>query len=267
MTRKRETKALILFAFQPTTQFLKIEMKFKLAALLFLCFIKTNAQETLVDSLDQQKFNYKPLLIPSVLIGYGFVSLNNPSLLSIDSSIQKSFDTSKSTHIDDFTMLLPAVSVYGLNLTGVKGKHNFKDRTVIFGTASILVLGSVFATKSITQRERPNGVSDDSFPSGHTAIAFMGAEFLYQEYKHISPWYGIVGYGVAATTGYLRMYNNKHWFSDVVAGAGFGILSTKIAYLMHTYLNKKLFKSNTSTSFVSPFYNGEHMGVFFVRSF
>ena len=242
-------------------------MRIKIILLVFLSFIKISAQDIAIDSVAKKNFNYKPLIIPSVFIGYGLVSLNSPSHKSIDTSIQESFDTSKSTHIDDFTMLLPAVSVYGLNLVGIEGKHNFKDRTLILGTASVLVLGSVFATKSISQRERPNGASNDSFPSGHTAIAFMGAEFLYQEYKHISPWYGIVGYGVAVTTGYLRMYNNKHWFSDVVAGAGFGILSTKIAYLMHPYLNKKLFKSTTSTSLVSPFYNSEHMGLSFVRYF
>lgn len=242
-------------------------MRIKILIFLLLSFLKVNAQDASFDSITKRKFDYRPLIIPTAFISYGLVSLDNPSLLSIDSSIQKKIDTNKRTHVDDFTMLLPALSVYGLNLVGVKGKHNFNNRSLIFGTASVIVLSSVFATKSIIQRERPNAASDDSFPSGHTAMAFMGAEFLYQEYKHISPWYGIAGYGIAATTGYLRMYNNKHWFSDVVAGAGFGIVSTKIAYLLHPYLKKKLFKSKTSTSFVSPFYNGEQTGLSFVRSF
>ena len=242
-------------------------MKIKTTLLLFFCFLQITAQDTSLDSLRHKTFNFKPLIIPSVFVGYGIVSLNSPSLISVDSAIQESFETSKRTHIDDLTMILPAASVYGLNLIGVQGKHNFKHRTLLVGTASVLVLSSVLATKAITQRERPDGSSDDSFPSGHTAISFMGAEFLYQEYKHISPWYGIVGYGLAATTGYLRLYNNKHWFSDVVAGAGFGILSTKIAYLLHPYLEKTLFKNTSETSFVSPFYNGEHLGLSFVRSF
>lgn len=242
-------------------------MKIKILLLLFLCFLKTNAQSASADSLTYKKLNYKPLIIPTVFIGYGLVNLNINSTNSIDRSIQESFDANNSTHVDDITMLLPAASVYGLNMVGIKGKHNFKDRTLIIGSASVILLSSVFAAKSITQRERPNGESNDSFPSGHTAISFMGAEFLYQEYKHISPWYGVMGYGIAATTGYLRMYNNKHWFSDVVTGAGIGILSTKIGYLLHPYLQKKLFKSTISTSFATPFYNGEHLGVSFVRSF
>lgn len=239
---------------------------FIISILVMLFLLPLQAQTTATDSITK-KFNVKPLLVPTLFMGYGFVALNNPTLLSIDTNIQTSFDTTKSTKADDITMLLPAASVYGLNWAGIKGKHNFKDRSIVFGTASLLVLSTVFATKSLSNRARPNGASNDSFPSGHTAVSFMGAEFLYQEYKHISPWYGIVGYGIAATTGYLRMYNNKHWFSDVVAGAGFGILSTKIAYLLQPYLPKKLFNKVASTSFISPFYNGEQLGVSLVRSF
>tara|TARA_B100000809_G_scaffold263113_1_gene315601 strand:- start:11126 stop:11854 length:729 start_codon:yes stop_codon:yes gene_type:complete len=242
-------------------------MRIKTTLFLFLCIVKLSAQKSTVDSLHHKRFNYKPLIFSTVLIGYGLASLNSSFLISVNRSIQESFDTTKSTHADDITMLLPTLSVYGLNMVGIKGQNDFKNRTLIIGTASVLVLSTVFATKSITQRERPNATSNDSFPSGHTAVAFMGAEFMYQEYKHISPWYGVIGYGIAATTGYLRMYNNKHWFSDVVAGAGFGILSTKLAYLMYPYLQKKLFKSNTSTSFVTPFYNGEHMGISLIKSF
>ena len=242
-------------------------MKIKCVFLLVLCTLYLQAQNQAVDSIPSKKFDFKPLILPSLFVGYGFVALNNPTLFSIDTDIQESFDTTKSTRIDDVTMFLPAASVYGLNMVGIKGKNNLKDRSIVFGTASILVLSTVFATKSLTKRERPNGASEDSFPSGHTAVSFMGAEFLYQEYKHISPWYGIVGYGVAATTGYLRMHNNKHWFSDVVAGAGFGILSTKAAYLLQPYLQKTLFKEDKTTSFLSPFYNGEQLGLSFVRSF
>ena len=42
------------------------------------------------------------------------------------------------------------------------------------------------------------------------------------------------------------MYNNRHWLTDVAAGAGIGILSTKIAYWLYPFLNSKLFKFNVS---------------------
>ena len=110
------------------------------------------------------------------------------------------------------------------------------------GTASLIMGSTVTAMKKLTTIERPDGSNKLSFPSGSTAIAFMGAEFLYQEYKEVSIWYGISGYLVATGTGFLRLHNNKHWFTDVVGGAGIGILSTKIAYWIHPLVKKTLFK-------------------------
>ena len=129
-------------------------------------------------------------------------------------------------------------------MVGIKGKHNFKERTIILGTSYLIMSASVLSLKSITKVERPDGSAFNSFPSGHTATAFASAEFLWQEYKDVSIWYGITGYLVAAGTGAFRIYNDKHWLTDVVAGAGIGILSTKVAYWMFPYINKHIFKSN-----------------------
>jgi membrane-associated phospholipid phosphatase len=171
--------------------------------------------------------------------------------------------------IDDYLQYTPALSVYGLNSIGIQGKHNFKDRTVILGTSLLFVFASVTALKKITKIERPDGSAANSFPSGHTALAFAGAEFMYQEYKEVSIWYGISAYAVASTTGTFRIYNNKHWFTDVVAGAGFGILSTKVAYWMAPYLNKHIFPTMTgnSSAFLSPTFDGENMGGAFIWNF
>ena len=110
--------------------------------------------------------------------------------------------------------------------------------------------------------ERPDGSSKNSFPSGHTATAFMGAEFLYQEYKDVSIWYGVAGYVVATGTGMFRMYNNRHWLTDVAAGAGIGILSTKIAYWIHPLIKRTIFKDRESANgIVMPFYNGREYGL------
>ena len=126
---------------------------------------------------------------------------------------------------------------------------------------------TVYAVKNITKVQRPDGSGSNSFPSGHTATAFAAAEFMRQEYKDASPWYGIAGYAAAMATGILRLYNNKHWVSDVVAGAGVGILSTKLAYWIYPAIKRKFFKHKSINTMVMPFYQNGGGGLSIVSNF
>lgn len=227
---------------------------------------------TVQDTLHNLRFDYKQLIIPGVLIGYGFIGLESDQLKGYNAEIKEEVneDIDHKISIDDFSQWAPAVSVYGLNAFGIKGKNNLKDRSIILASSYLMMSASVFALKSITKVERPDGSSNNSFPSGHTATAFAGAEFMYQEYKDQSVWYGVAGYAVATATGMFRMYNNRHWLTDVAAGAGIGILCTKTAYWIYPYLQNKVFKSskeNKTTSMIMPFYNGKELGCSFVRQF
>ncbi len=219
----------------------------------------------ITDKNSNLKFNYKQIILPSILIGYGAVGINSDLLKEYNLNIRHEAlnDIDKKTSIDDFSQYAPALTVYALNNLGIQGKNNLKDRSVILGTSFLLVFTSVTALKHITNIERPDGTSY-SFPSGHTATAFAGAEFLWQEYKDKSIWYGISGYAVATATGIFRITNNKHWLTDVAAGAGIGILSTKIAYWINPYMKAKIFKSTKEAKTVSmivPFYNGKEIGL------
>ena len=55
------------------------------------------------------------------------------------------------------------------------------------------------------------------------------------EYGEQHKWVPYAAYGVATTVGVMRMANNKHYISDVLFGAGLGILSMKAAYWTHQY--------------------------------
>lgn len=78
------------------------------------------------------------------------------------------------TVIDNMLQYVPAVSVYALNLVGIKGKNNFRDRTITLGLTCAFTAISVNGLKYLTKVERPDGSRKNSFPSGHTAVAFMG---------------------------------------------------------------------------------------------
>jgi membrane-associated phospholipid phosphatase len=82
----------------------------------------------------------------------------------------------------------------------------------------------VHTLKPIINERRPNGGSR-SFPSGHTASAFMGAAFLQQRYGWA---YGAPAYAAAAFVGYSRVHAKEHWTKDVVAGAALGVASNLV---------------------------------------
>jgi membrane-associated phospholipid phosphatase len=183
------------------------------------------------------------LIPPAVLIAYGASSFVVNPIRRFDyyihSDIQRT-GPNFNTRAESYFQFGPIIMVYGLNLIGVEGKNRFIDRTALLGLSGGIVGISGYVTKYATHRLRPNKADYLSFPSGHTSLAFMGAEFLAQEYSDKSPVYTVLGYTLAAGTGVFRLYNRDHWFSDVVAGAGFGILSTKAAYLVYPYIRNKL---------------------------
>jgi len=231
--------------------------------------------DTVKDSIKKNevinlKFKRKQLIIPAALMTYGIVATKSDYLKLINTELRDELRESidEKITIDDFTQYVPAVSVYALNNLGIKGKNNLRDRSMILASSFLIMSGTVLSLKSITKVERPDGSSNNSFPSGHTATAFSGAEFLWQEYKDVNIWYGISGYIVATGTGFFRIYNARHWLSDVAMGAGVGILSTKIAYWIFPYTKNKIFKSEKNvSSAITPYYNGNQLGVGMIVNF
>ena len=138
-------------------------------------------------------------------------------------------------HTDDYLQYAPIAGVYGLRLLGVKGQNDLRDATLILLKSEIFMMALVFPLKEITKLERPDGSANTAYPSGHTAQAFVAATFMHKEYGHLSPWYSIGAYTVASSVAVLRILNNRHWVSDVLAGAGIGILTTNIAYVTHRF--------------------------------
>ncbi len=138
---------------------------------------------------------------------------------------------------------------------GVKAKHRFINRSLRLLAAELLSNGIVFPLKKITHVARPDGSNFMSFPSGHTNQAFVSATFMHKELGYLSPWYSIGAYTTATAVGMLRMMNNRHWLSDVLVGAGVGILSTNIVYLVFPEGNSRTKPDKTSDLIIVPSYN------------
>lgn len=155
---------------------------------------------------------------------------------------------------DDYLQHSPIIAVYGLNWLGVKGKNDFANRTAILIKSEMMLAILTFSLKRITAVPRPDTKELTSFPSGHTAQAFAAATFMAREYGHKSIWYSVGAYTMATGVGAMRVMNNRHWLSDVMVGAGIGILSTNLAYLTHQYRWGKKKKDSQTT--IMPSYDG-----------
>ena len=179
--------------------------------------------------------------IPGVLIGMGvYYCLSDDVISRYEVREQRNEHLPNfHTSVDNYLMHAPIAIVYGLNIAGVKGKNDFKNRTLLLAKSEAIMFVLSYSIKGLTNVRRPDGSDVESFPSGHTAQAFATATFMAKEYGDQSIWYTVGAYGMASTVGAMRILNNRHWVSDVLAGAGIGILSTNLAYLTHRYRWKK----------------------------
>lgn len=136
-------------------------------------------------------------------------------------------------HYDDYLQYAPAVAMLAMKAGGVEGRSSWGRMLVSDAFSAGLMALTVNSLKNTIHVKRPDGSARNSFPSGHTATAFMTATMLHKEYGLTrSPWYSIGAYSVATATAVSRMMNNKHWLSDVMVGAGVGILSTEVGYFL-----------------------------------
>lgn len=195
---------------------------------------KSNFQSTMNDITSSKIFKMTSAGVP-LIIGGLIMKTHDDKFRNIRNSYAPQFNA----RYDDYIQYLPAATMLGLKLAGVKGRSSWGRMLVSDGFTVALMVASVNSIKRVAKVMRPDGSNNHSFPSGHTATAFMCATMLHKEYGCVSPWYSIGGYTVATLTGVSRILNNKHWISDVVTGAGIGILSTELGYFLADLIFKK----------------------------
>ena len=184
-----------------------------------------------------QSKGFRAAVVPAVLIGYGISTINGHGFYSsydAKSDINHLFGPGRHTHVDDYLQFAPYFELGGVLLAGVESKNDRVNLGLVILKSEVFMLASVFAVKNLTNITRPDGTAT-AFPSGHTAQAFLAASIVHTELREKSQWYGVGAYTIATGVAALRMLNDKHWESDVFAGAGFGILSAHLAYLTHRH--------------------------------
>ena len=174
-----------------------------------------------------------------LILGGAVVSLYDTDFRRLRNGYVRSFHHD----YDDYLQYAPAALLVGMKVCGVESRSSWGRMLVSDAFSAGLMAAAVNSLKYSFRVMRPDGSTRNSFPSGHTATAFMTATMLHKEYGHRSPWYSIGAYTAATLTGLSRQMNNKHWLSDVLVGAGIGILSTEVGY----YLADLIFKGRGIT--------------------
>lgn len=168
------------------------------------------------------------------------------------------------TPIDDFTQYFGMVMPVALKLGGVEGRSDWLRLGTNIATSWAIMGIMVNGIKYTASEMRPDGSKANSWPSGHTATAFLGATWLHKEYGLTrSPWYSVAGYSVATATGVMRVLNNRHWVSDILSGAGIGILSGELGYAITDLIFKEkgLLRNDKPFEVAKPSFFSVSMGV------
>ncbi len=237
-------------------------MRHIILLLLFLCFGAsvpvTMAQP--LDSIAQRKPVRFARYFPSVTLGIATAvtwrdggSFSRGGVYRWRQSNHPTFRT----HVDDVLQFAPIGMVFLTDALHGGKPDRYALSALHLLKAHVLMAAIVYPVKQLSHVERPNGRNFQSFPSGHTAQAFLSATFLHRELRSSRfsdlkgrNWIIAGGYAAAATTGTLRIMNNAHWLTDVLAGAAIGMLAGNLAYDIRLGKNHE-----TPTVSVMPFWN------------
>lgn len=182
---------------------------------------------------------FRKFAIPVTLIALGIYGTTDNSIINHDEIREErnEYFPGFTNKADNYLQYAPIGLVYALDVLGLKGKHNWRQQTLLLGGAELIMTGFVLPLKKYSHILRPDSSANNSFPSGHTAQAFLAATFFHKEFGKKYPWVSAGMFTLAGGIGAFRVLNNRHWVSDVLAGAGFGILSVELSYLLLKNIN------------------------------
>jgi len=200
------------------------------SAMLMILWSRTGHSQ---DTLGHKKPQFSTFILPSTLIVSGLI-LNQDDVKNDVRNWVRDRYAIPNTGIDDMLQHSPMVMMYLGDLVGQRPVDEVMRQTRHLLVSQAMTLGVMLILKESLDVPRPNGARV-SFPSGHTAYSFAGATVFYHAFKDKSKWLAYLAYIPATITGAYRILKDKHWVSDVVFGAGLGILSSQLSYHLNIW--------------------------------
>ncbi|ADR23651.1 phospholipid phosphatase [Marivirga tractuosa] len=228
-------------------------MKYIFILIFSLSIFNLQAQQTADRDSDSLKTKYhliKSAALPFSLITAGLFTNNSQFEKDLQSSIRAKVGNNFQFKIDDHFQYVPIVEMYLADVLQVEAKNHWFDQTKYLLISNVISTAITQGLKRITLKTRPDLSSEHSFPSGHTTFSFTNASVLMHEFKDSAPVLAYSGYFFSSTTAAFRVINDRHWISDVLVGAGIGILVTELVYYFEPLENFNPFKKNENINFV-----------------
>ena len=194
-------------------------------------------------------------------IEFGAVTAGGVLAYTQDEEIQKYFAGHQSTTADNLSKFVfepygrfAPVIIGGLYIGGRLAKDNRLAGTSLTAAKSFIVASvSAGIVKQLTHRHRPfqddlpnhanwdgplSSIEYSSFPSGHSIAAFSMATVYALEYRN-TIWVPVLAYTLATGTAVSRLYDNKHWASDVVIGSALGFVTGRFMWKQSRKCNNR----------------------------
>ena len=236
---------------------------FIIIALVVMSVVSARSQTT--DSLKTKKLLINSIA-PVTLIASGLIFNNSDFEKQFQEDIRDKVGADYHNPIDDYAQYVPIAELYIADILGVKSINHWFDQTKYLFISNFISALITHGIKSSVYKIRPDGSENNSFPSGHTSLAFTNATVLFYEFQDSSPLLAYSGYAFSTTTATFRVLNNKHWVSDVLLGAGIGILVTNLVYYFEPFKNFNPFISSDKFTLVPVMDKGKY-GAYFSYAF
>lgn len=178
---------------------------------------------------DEKPKLWKKSIVPLSLAGLS-LSLNSINTKTkLQDAFRKPFN-GFTTKADNYILIAPIAILGTADLMKYKAKNSVWNQSKYMAFSELISVGIVLVLKNTLKIERPDHSEFNSFPSGHSAVAFTASQVLYNEFNQTNKFIAYSGFLFSVSTGSLRVINNRHWIPDVLMGAGIGILVTNLVY-------------------------------------
>jgi membrane-associated phospholipid phosphatase len=218
------------------------------------CFLQRLAEDFKYLATSPSRLDATSAVITLGLVGIGGV------LYAQDEEIRDFALKHKTSFLDDLAVAGQAIGYpYCVGLAGLWGGTGYLIKNEKMKTTSLLSLESFVVANTVsisfkfaTGRARPKrdrgsasykpfsfDMSDTAFPSGHATAAFSIASVFADQYER--DWADVLAYGLACLSAFERINDDKHWASDVFAGAVLGTVVGKSVVYLHGQRDRSVY--------------------------